>query len=100
MGFCPALAQDARRLGLGVCSHGSRGRRSSDITTRAPGAWPAQGPGAAEECIFTPGQINTLGLIKWLIALWTVNLSISNIKHFLGRVLTGVKIFAFVSDLK
>lgn len=93
-GFCPGLAQDARRLWVRVCSHGSQGRRSSDITTRRdPGPGQLSGPGAAEECIFTPGQINTLSLIKRPIGLWTsLNLktifqphytfSLTNFKNF------------------
>ena len=48
-----------------------------------PEAWPAPGAGGNRGMHFTPGQINTLSLIKWPIGLWTsLNLKLFLQPHY------------------
>ena len=109
-----ADARDGWNMNMNGFLSGSGSRRE---TSRGPGSVLTVA-GAGDQAISRhgrpgPGQLRHRGqqrnAFSHRVRLYTqphqmahcpVDLSISNIRYFLGRVLTGVKVFAFASDLK
>ena len=104
-GFLSGSAGSRRETSRGpgtarVCSHGSRGRRSSDITTLRPGAWPALtlGAGGEERNAFS----HRVRLIHSASSNGPLPCGLRTFTFLVpGKIFfTGVKVFAFVNDLK